>query len=118
MLDFERFRIDPDAWNDFCREARTKRAQEAYRRLAEQMDAACEENLHDMAYGEFLETAYWRTLRTYLIDCAAYQCQNCSRSNRFHTLQVHHLTYEHRGSEWRHLEDLVVLCERCHQQQH
>ena len=33
-------------------------------------------------------------------------------------LHVHHLTYDHRGDEINHLENLVLLCRRCHMKQH
>jgi hypothetical protein len=38
-------------------------------------------------------------------------CQHCGSSQRLH---VHHKNYFHRGDELNHMEDLVLLCSKCH----
>ncbi len=49
-------------------------------------------------YGEYLKSGY--------------KCQVC---NSPHDLNAHHRTYENRGNELKHLDDLVCLCRRCHE---
>ena len=67
-----------------------------------------------MPYEQFLQTSYWAAIREHVLLTIG-KCQTCS-SREF--LKVHHNTYDHHGSEHTHLEDLVVLCERCHQYFH
>jgi len=45
----------------------------------------------------------------------SHQCSLCANK---HSLNVHHRTYEHKGEEYKNLEDLVVLCKICHQKHH
>jgi hypothetical protein len=104
--------IDPDAWTDFWAECKTNRVREAFNQMAVEMDEDQEHELRAMPYEEFLNSSYWQIVRDLMLDTAGYRCQNDSASDQ--PLHVHHLTYDHRGSEWRHLEDLVVLCAKCH----
>lgn len=62
-------------------------------------------------YGEYLKTDYWLTVSKAVKARAGYRCQVC---NSQHDLQAHHRTYDHRGRELDHLDDLVCLCRRCH----
>ena len=64
----------------------------------------------DMPYGDFLQSEYWATIRDHLISQIG-KCQLCARRE---SLQVHHNSYENHGREHAHLEDLLVLCDRCH----
>lgn len=64
----------------------------------------------EMPYEDFLQTEYWAAIRGHVIDKIG-KCQVCTSRE---SLNVHHNTYEHRGQEYLHLEDLVVLCNRCH----
>lgn len=47
-----------------------------------------------------------------------FTCQECQRSYCAPHLVVHHLSYEHLGSEFQHLEDVAVLCTDCHLKLH
>lgn len=38
-------------------------------------------------------------------------CQECGDTQK---LEVHHKTYEHQYNELEHLDDLVLLCSKCH----
>jgi HNH endonuclease len=77
-----------------------------------------EEELQELPYRYFLDTYYWRVLRDYVILMAGRRCQRCGRQHSaYHRLEVHHNNYFHRGSEWRHMEDLEVLCRDCHEQE-
>ena len=92
------------------------------RELDEELDAdllswlarttpAQHEGYQRMPYREFLGTEYWRVASTYVKrKIRACRCGE----GRMSRLQVHHLSYEHRGAEHLHLEDLQVLCDPCH----
>jgi hypothetical protein len=71
--------------------------------------------LRAMPYRDFLNSIYWSIIRDYALYRAKYSCALCHKT---HGLQVHHRTYEHRGSEYNHLEDLIVLCGNCHAKFH
>ena len=71
--------------------------------------------LRAMPYRDFLSSIYWGIIRDYALYRAKYSCALCHKT---HGLQVHHRTYEHRGSEYNHLEDLIVLCGNCHAKFH
>lgn len=48
---------------------------------------------------------------------ANFHCQRCGQERRTH-LSVHHKTYDHIGSELQYPEDIEVLCQRCHMEEH
>lgn len=66
-------------------------------------------------YKLFLRSTYWKKLRQVVISRDKRWCVICKRSDKLH---VHHLTYEHHLSEHEHLEDLITLCEDCHNKEH
>lgn len=66
-------------------------------------------------YTRFLNTEYWRLIRGKKIEEAGARCSQCHKADR---LEVHHTTYEHHGNELHHLDDLVVLCRKCHRKIH
>lgn len=70
------------------------------------------ENLKKMKYEEFLQTDYWKLVSEQARINAHYKCQLCGCNDK--KLNVHHNTYEHRGEEFKHMEDLICLCEDCH----
>ncbi len=66
-----------------------------------------------MPYADYLKTPEWRSIRNRALIGAGNRCQLCgSRKN----LNAHHNNYQRRGDEL--LEDLTVLCRRCHQEHH
>lgn len=71
---------------------------------------ALNEYLHTLPYAEYLLTPHWQNMRRGALERAQHRCQVCNASKGLH---VHHRTYERRGYE--HNEDLIVLCEGCHQ---
>jgi len=74
------------------------------------------ERLKRLPYKKFLETDYWRIISGYVKQRDHNECVQCSET---HNLQVHHLTYENRGYEYRtHETDLVTLCNECHSALH
>ena len=68
-----------------------------------------------LPYQQFLNTEYWQLIRKAAIHNADYRCEMCNTSNR---LEVHLLTYKHRGYEFRHMEDLTVVCHSSHASHH
>lgn len=71
------------------------------------------EELLTMPYTAYLWTREWRSTRRAKLDDVGYRCRVCKQSKDLH---VHHLTYDHVGHEW--LEELIVLCQGCHQSVH
>lgn len=68
-----------------------------------------------MKYDEYLQTEYWQEVSKAVKAKAGWKCQIC---NSPHDLNAHHRTYEHRGNELEHLEDMTCLCRRCHANYH
>ena len=67
-------------------------------------------------YTLFLQSDYWKQVRYVKLKEVGYKCQLCGKRNT--TLHVHHNSYEHHGDELNHLDDLIVLCKRCHEGYH
>lgn len=62
-------------------------------------------------YADYLQSDYWKRVSDAVKAKSGYRCQVC---NSPHDLQAHHRTYEHRGKELEHIDDLTCLCRRCH----
>lgn len=62
-------------------------------------------------YEDYRQTDYWKRVADATKAKAGYRCQVC---NSPHDLAAHHRTYEHRGREIEHIEDMTCLCRRCH----
>lgn len=71
--------------------------------------------LKTLPYERFLQTEYWFIVRAYVISQRGRRCERCERTG---DLNVHHVQYDHRGEEVFYLEDLRLLCERCHAATH
>ena len=70
-------------------------------------------NFH-IDYSSFLLTPYWKTIKD-IVKQKHNNCQNCGSRYKLH---IHHLTYEHHFYEHLYIDDLVVLCNKCHQKEH
>ncbi len=66
------------------------------------------------AYQDYLASPTWKNIRSAAIQDARFRCARCSAGD---ALQVHHKTYDRVGGK-ELPEDLEVLCERCHYNQH
>lgn len=74
------------------------------------------EKLAEMPYEMFLQTPYWKLVRSLkLMKQSIKYCEVCGSNKQ---LTIHHTTYAHRGSEHLHLDDLQVLCKKCHFNEH
>lgn len=65
-------------------------------------------------YREFLKTDFWIELSARK-KAGVKRCQDCKRKERH--LQAHHLFYRENWYDTQ-LEDLVVICRRCHRKRH
>lgn len=64
-------------------------------------------------YTTYLQSTAWQERRTGCLLRAGHKCEACTGTHR---LQAHHLTYERIFNE--PLEDLMALCEHCHDALH
>jgi len=62
---------------------------------------------------KYIQSDKWKILKEKRLKIANRSCEICKRKNN---LQLHHITYERLGDEI--IEDLIILCKKCHQQQH
>lgn len=69
--------------------------------------------LRRLPYREYLATAHWQRIRAWALDRAPRGCALCPATTK---LQVHHRSYARRGFE--QPEDVIVLCDTCHQRHH
>jgi hypothetical protein len=65
-------------------------------------------------YKEYLQTKHWNATRGMALKTKHYECERCRAKGI--KLCVHHLRYDNVGME--PLEDLMVLCEKCHHVAH
>ena len=66
-----------------------------------------------MSYDNFLKTSYWKMISFRARELANNKCKVCGEKGK--TLNIHHNSYENHGLEIIHDEDLICLCEDCHQ---
>jgi 5-methylcytosine-specific restriction endonuclease McrA len=65
-------------------------------------------------YEEHLRSSQWQSIREIKIDSVGDRCERCG--NDYLQLEVHHRHYRTLGRE--QLEDLEVLCKKCHEDEH
>ena len=73
------------------------------------------QHIKEMDYIDFLETPYWKAVAQKVRYKAKFRCQLC---NAMQGVYVHHRTYSIHGNEINKLNDLIALCEKCHQTFH
>lgn len=66
-------------------------------------------------YSDFLKTPYWKAIALRIKLKSDFKCSLCGSKER---LSTHHNTYENHGYELDHLEDLICICQDCHQIYH
>ena len=71
-------------------------------------------------YEKLLQSDYWKGYSYSLIKERNFTCEDCGRSfpNMRNMLQVHHLVYREAKPWSYNPEELIVLCEDCHQKRH
>jgi len=87
----------------------------AFEELVAGMTRPYQRELMRMCYSDFLQTHYWEVLRRYVLLLHRDRCDQCGLTIN---LQVHHRSYDFIHDEYQHLDDLAVLCDRCHREQH
>jgi hypothetical protein len=89
--------------------------QKSYDKLFDLMDIELENYISKLSYQIFLRTNYWQIISSYKKLLSGNKCQLCGSKER---LQTHHNDYKNRGSEYKNLNDLVVICNKCHSKFH
>ncbi len=96
-----------------CVEDRTQREEEQ-RRLDQARLQALLAEYRKRPYADRRRTTEWLVLKRRVFRRDGYRCKLCGRNDL--PLHLHHCTYENYASE--RLEDLITLCERCHERHH
>ena len=68
-----------------------------------------------LKYCDYLRTLYWSIIRSYVFFSRGKKCEKCNESRK---LEVHHLSYDHLGEEYKYLNELIILCTACHKLNH
>jgi 5-methylcytosine-specific restriction endonuclease McrA len=69
-----------------------------------------------ITYNDYLTTYWWYVISNKRKLMDSHKCGDCKEL--FDLLEVHHLTYEHRGEEVKYMDDLITLCSGCHNNRH
>lgn len=69
----------------------------------------------DDKYKAYLLSDEWKTIKSKILARYNNKCVFCGSDKK---LQVHHLSYKHIYDEGNHLEDLVLVCDKCHKIAH
>lgn len=72
-------------------------------------------HIRSMPYYDFLNTPYWKAIADHTKYKAGYRCQLC---NSNHKLATHHRNYRIHGFEHANMQELIVICESCHNKFH
>jgi uncharacterized protein YdcH (DUF465 family) len=66
-------------------------------------------------YETYLHSSKWKNIRKLVLERDGNKCTECDETRNLH---IHHKTYENIFNEENHLEDLITLCESCHEKKH
>lgn len=72
--------------------------------------------LKALPYREFLKTDYWRSVKITVYTRRGRACSKCNAKHGI--VDLHHRSYAHHGEELKYLDDLIVLCRKCHKYAH
>jgi len=113
MQDYILMFIDPE--EEMNEENLTTKCYESIANVTSQLPRFSHKKITALNYKIFLETYYWKIVSTEVKKRADKRCQLCNSS---YSLQVHHRTYDHHGSEALYMNDLICLCKKCHETFH
>ena len=65
-------------------------------------------------YNWYVNSPLWKYQSSVIKMSHNYTCSICNKISNPAHIVVHHLTYEHIGSEYLHPEDVAVVCTDCH----
>jgi hypothetical protein len=88
---------------------------ENYDYLLLNIDERIETIYKEMPYQIFLRSSYWQIVSEYKKEISGHKCQLCISNVQLNT---HHNNYKNRGQEYKNLNDLIVLCSKCHSKFH
>lgn len=74
--------------------------------------------LTKLSYKDFIKTKYWKIISNRKKFFSNFKCNDCGSILSQNELHTHHLTYDNKGDELNHLDDLIVLCVDCHNKRH
>lgn len=66
-------------------------------------------------YKDYLASDYFQNLRKKRLARDGYKCVKCGTAMN---LQVHHINYEHMGRPDEEIDDLITVCNKCHEEIH
>lgn len=69
-------------------------------------------------YKEYTESPIWKYTSSVIKCMRNYTCEKCKEQSNPAHLVVHHKTYKHLGSELQYPEDMQLLCNDCHLEEH
>lgn len=72
----------------------------------------------DIPYSKYTNSPLWKYMSSVFKMLSGYVCERCRKKCYPAHLVVHHLSYEHVGSEFEHTDDIQVLCKECHAEIH
>lgn len=93
---------------------RERRRTHKERRLRRQRKPVPDSPSFSPQYVAYIHSRPWFRLRKRVFEQRGRQCERCGTAKGI--IQVHHKTYKRLGREL--LEDLEVLCKRCHEKHH
>ena len=67
-------------------------------------------------YSRYIHSPRWKSLKDAVMRERGVSCERCNASGSITKVHLHHLTYERLGRE--RMEDVQLLCERCHGAMH
>lgn len=72
----------------------------------------------DISYNKYTNSPLWKYMSSVFKMIYGYNCARCKKKFYPVYLVVHHLSYDHVGSEFDHLDEIQVLCKDCHMKIH
>lgn len=74
-----------------------------------------EDYIKQMEYKEFLKTPYWKAISEKVKIKSDFRCSLCNADKN---LSVHHRTYSIHGNELDNMQELICICQNCHEKHH
>lgn len=71
--------------------------------------------IKSLTYENFLDTIYWKLISAIKKEQANNNCQLCNSDKK---LTTHHRNYKIKGLEIDNMNELIVLCDKCHNKFH
>lgn len=72
----------------------------------------------NISYKDYTNSPLWKYMSSVFKMMHGYCCARCNKRAYPAHLVVHHLSYDHVGSEFEHLDEIQVLCKECHAEVH